>query len=140
MVYTSEKWYDISFADESPEYQMVLVKAEDFIAMSENYENMPAVTAEDAKLALIDQLYAAYDGIDEAYYVALDDTTEEMNLIVELTIPTYCKDVDEWIVQTIADNDFENYQLFYIEKVEDKSDEENSYFRVTYGHLQKFVQ
>ena len=63
-----------------------------------------------------------------------------MTSVSEFTIPTYCKDVDGWMAQVIADNDFENYQLFHIEKVEDKSDEENSCFRVTYGRLQKFAQ
>ena len=141
VVTSSDDWYCIEFADEDPEYQLLLVKAEDFIEASGMYEDMPAITADDIKFALIPQLgEMAPDVDDEVYYIPLDEPTEEMTSVSEFTIPTYCKDVDEWMAQVIADNDFENYQFFYIEKVEDKSDEENSCFRVTYGRQQKFAQ
>lgn len=132
----NEDWYCLYFENEESPNNYVLVKAEDFIASTGMYENMPTVTADDVKLALINQLYDAYDGVDEVYYVALDDTAEEMNLVVEFTIPTYCRDLDESIAQIVADNDFGNYKYFHFEKVEEKSDEENSCFRVTYGALQ----
>lgn len=141
VVTSSDDWYCIEFADEDPAYQLLLVKAEDFIEASGMYEDMPAITVDDIKFALIPQLgEMAPDVDDEVYYIPLDEPTEEMTSVSEFTIPTYCKDVDGWIAQVIADNDFENYQFFYIEKVEDKSDEENSCFRVTYGRLQKFAQ
>lgn len=141
VVTSSDDWYCIEFADEDPAYQLLLVKAEDFIEASGMYEDMPAITADDIKFALIPQLSElAPDVDDEVYYIPLDEPTEEMTSVSEFTIPTYCKDVDEWMAQVIADNDFENYQFFYIEKVEDKSDEENSCFRVTYGRQQKFAQ
>lgn len=140
VVTSSDDWYCIEFADEDPAYQLLLVKAEDFIEASGMYENMEAITADDIKFSLMPQLGQMEHGDEEAYYVAVDDVIEEMTSVSEFTIPTYCKDVDEWMAQVIADNDFENYQLFYIEKVEDKSDEENSCFRVTYGRLQKFAQ
>lgn len=141
VVTSSDDWYCIEFADEDPAYQLLLVKAEDFIEASGMYEDMPAITADDIKFALIPQLgEMAPDVDDEVYYIPLDEPTEEMTSVSEFTIPTYCKDVDEWMPQVIADNDFENYQFFYIEKVEDKSDEENSCFRVTYGRQQKFAQ
>lgn len=141
VVTSSDDWYCIEFADEEPAYQLLLVKAEDFIEASGMYEDMPAITADDIKFALIPQLgEMAPDVDDEVYYIPLDEPTEEMTSVSEFTIPTYCKDVDGWMAQVIADNDFENYQFFYIEKVEDKSDEENSCFRVTYGRLQKFAQ
>ena len=141
VVTSSDDWYCIEFADEDPAYQLLLVKAEDFIEASGMYEDMPAITADDIKFALIPQLgEMAPDVADEVYYIPLDEPTEEMTSVSEFTIPTYCKDVDEWMAQVIADNDFENYQFFYIEKVEDKSDEENSCFRVTYGRQQKFAQ
>lgn len=141
VVTSSDDWYCIEFADEDPAYQLLLVKAEDFIEASGMYEDMPAITADDIKFALIPQLgEMAPDVDDEVYYIPLDGPTEEMTSVSEFTIPTYCKDVDEWMAQVIADNDFENYQFFYIEKVEDKSDEENSCFRVTYGRQQKFAQ
>ena len=141
VVTSSDDWYCIEFADEDPAYQLLLVKAEDFIEASGMYEDMPAITADDIKFALIPQLgEMAPDVDDEVYYIPLDEPTEEMTSVSEFTIPTYCKDVDEWMAQVIADNDFENYQFFYIEKVEDKSDEENSCFRVTYGRQQKFAQ
>ena len=141
VVTSSDDWYCIEFADEDPAYQLLLVKAEDFIEASGMYEDMPAITADDIKFALIPQLGEMAPDIDEeVYYIPLDEPTEEMTSVSEFTIPTYCKDVDGWMAQVIADNDFENYQFFYIEKVEDKSDEENSCFRVTYGRLQKFAQ
>lgn len=141
VVTSSDDWYCIEFADEDPAYQLLLVKAEDFIEASGMYEDMPAITADDIKFALIPQLgEMAPDVDDEVYYIPLDEPTEEMTSVSEFTIPTYCKDVDGWMAQVIADNDFGNYQFFYIEKVEDKSDEENSCFRVTYGRLQKFAQ
>lgn len=141
VVTSSDGWYCIEFADEDPAYQLLLVKAEDFIEASGMYEDMPAITADDIKFALIPQLGEMAPNVDdEVYYIPLDEPTEEMTSVSEFTIPTYCKDVDEWIAQVIADNDFENYQFFYIEKVEDKSDEENSCFRVTYGRQQKFAQ
>ena len=141
VVTSSDDWYCIEFADEDPAYQLLLVKAEDFIEASGMYEDLPAITADDIKFALIPQLgEMAPDVDDEVYYIPLDEPTEEMTSVSEFTIPTYCKDVDEWMAQVIADNDFENYQFFYIEKVEDKSDEENSCFRVTYGRQQKFAQ
>lgn len=141
VVTSSDDWYCIEFADEDPAYQLLLVKAEDFIEASGMYEDMPAITVDDIKFALIPQLgEMAPDVDDEVYYIPLDEPTEEMTSVSEFTIPTYCKDVDGWMAQVIADNDFENYQFFYIEKVEDKSDEENSCFRVTYGRLQKFAQ
>lgn len=141
VVTSSDDWYCIEFADEDPAYQLLLVKAEDFIGASGMYEDMPAITVDDIKFALIPQLgEMAPDVDDEVYYIPLDEPTEEMTSVSEFTIPTYCKDVDGWMAQVIADNDFENYQFFYIEKVEDKSDEENSCFRVTYGRLQKFAQ
>lgn len=141
VVTSSEDWYCIEFADEDPAYQLLLVKAEDFIEASGMYEDMPAITADDIKFALIPQLGELAPNVDdEVYYIPLDEPTEEMTSVSEFTIPTYCKDVDEWMAQVIADNDFENYQFFYIEKVEDKSDEENSCFRVTYGRLQKFAE
>ncbi len=141
VVTSSDDWYCIEFAGEDPAYQLLLVKAEDFIEASGMYEDMPAITVDDIKFALIPQLgEMAPDVDDEVYYIPLDEPTEEMTSVSEFTIPTYCKDVDGWMAQVIADNDFENYQFFYIEKVEDKSDEENSCFRVTYGRLQKFAQ
>ena len=141
VVTSSDDWYCIEFADEDPAYQLLLVKAEDFIEASGMYEDMPAITADDIKFALIPQLGEMAPDIDEeVYYIPLDEPTEEMTSVSEFTIPTYCKDVEGWMAQVIADNDFENYQFFYIEKVEDKSDEENSCFRVTYGRLQKFAQ
>lgn len=141
VVTSSDDWYCIEFADEDPAYQLLLVKAEDFIEASGMYEDMPAITADDIKFALIPQLgEMAPDVDDEVYYIPLDEPTEEMTSVSEFTIPTYCKDVDGWMAQVIADNDFGNYQFFYIEKVEDKSDEENSCFRVTYGRQQKFAQ
>ena len=141
VVTSSDDWYCIEFADEDPAYQLLLVKAEDFIEASGMYEDMPAITADDIKFALIPQLgEMAPDVDDEVYYIPLDEPTEEMTSVSEFTIPTYCKDVEGWMAQVIADNDFENYQFFYIEKVEDKSDDENSCFRVTYGRQQKFAQ
>lgn len=141
VVTSSDDWYCIEFADEDPAYQLLLIKAEDFIEASGMYEDMPAITADDIKFALIPQLGEMAPDVDEeVYYIPLDEPTEEMTSVSEFTIPTYCKDVDGWMAQVIADNDFENYQFFYIEKVEDKSDEENSCFRVTYGRLQKFAQ
>lgn len=141
VVTSSDDWYCIEFADEDPAYQLLLVKAEDFIEASGMYEDMPAITADDIKFALIPQLgEMAPDVGEEVYYIPLDEPMEEMTSVSEFTIPTYCKDVDGWMAQVIADNDFENYQFFYIEKVEDKSDEENSCFRVTYGRQQKFAQ
>lgn len=141
VVTSSDDWYCIEFADEDPAYQLLLVKAEDFIEASGMYEDMPAITADDIKFALIPQLGKMAPNVDdEVYYIPLDEPTEEMTSVSEFTIPTYCKDVDGWMAQVIADNDFENYQFFYIEKVEDKSDEENSCFRVTYGRQQKFAQ
>lgn len=141
VVTSSDDWYCIEFADEDPAYQLLLIKAEDFIDASGMYEDMPAVTADDIKFALIPQLGEMAPDVDEeVYYIPLDEPMEEMTSVSEFTIPTYCKDVDGWMAQVIADNDFENYQFFYIEKVGDKSDEENSCFRVTYGRLQKFAQ
>lgn len=141
VVTSSDDWYCIEFADEDPAYQLLLVKAEDFIEASGMFEDMPAITADDIKFALIPQLGEMAPDVDEeVYYIPLDEPTEEMTSVSEFTIPTYCKDVDGWMAQVIADNDFENYEFFYIEKVEDKSDEENSCFRVTYGRLQKFAQ
>ena len=141
VVTSSDDWYCIEFADEDPAYQLLLVKAEDFIEASGMYENMPAITADDIKFSLMPQLDQMEHGADdEVYYVALDEAMEEMTSSAEFVIPTYCRDVDGWIKQVIADNDFENYQLFYIEKVEDKSDEENSCFKVTYGRLQEFAK
>lgn len=136
----NEDWYCLYFENEESPNNYVLVKAEDFIEASGMYENMEAVTADDIKFSLMPQLDQMEHGDEEVYYVAVDDVIEEMTSVSEFTIPTYCKDVDGWMAQVIADNDFENYQLFHIEKVEDKSDEENSCFRVTYGRLQKFAQ
>ncbi|MCM1236846.1 MAG: hypothetical protein NC489_42765 [Ruminococcus flavefaciens] len=132
----NDEWYCLYFENEESPNNYVLVKADDFIASSGMYENMPAVTANDVKLALMNQLYNAYDGIDEVYYVALDDTVEEMDLTAEFTVPTYCKDLDEAIEPIIADGNFGSYKYFHFEKVEEKSDEENSCFKVTYGALQ----
>ena len=136
----NEDWYCLYFENEESPNNYVLVKAEDFIEASGMYENMEAITADDIKFSLMPQLDQMEDGDEEVYYVAVDNVIEEMTSVSEFTIPTYCKDVDGWMAQVIADNDFENYQLFHIEKVEDKSDEENSCFRVTYGRLQKFAQ
>ena len=136
----NEDWYCLYFENEESPNNYVLVKAEDFIEASGMYENMEAITADDIKFSLMPQLDQMEHGDEEVYYVAVDDVIEEMTSVSEFTIPTYCKDVDGWMAQVIADNDFENYQLFHIEKVEDKSDEENSCFRVTYGRLQKFAQ
>lgn len=136
----NEDWYCLYFEYEESPNNYVLVKAEDFIEASGMYENMEAITADDIKFSLMPQLDQMEHGDEEVYYVAVDDVIEEMTSVSEFTIPTYCKNVDEWMAQVIADNDFENYQLFYIEKVEDKSDEDNSCFRVTYGRLQKFAQ
>ena len=136
----NEDWYCLYFEDEESPNNYVLVKAEDFIEASGMYENMEAITADDIKFSLMPQLDQMEHGDEEVYYVAVDNVIEEMTSVSEFTIPTYCKDVDGWMAQVIADNDFENYQLFHIEKVEDKSDEENSCFRVTYGRLQKFAQ
>lgn len=132
----NEDWYCLYFENEESPNNYVLVKAEDFIEASGMYENMPAVTADDVKLTLINQLYDAVNGVDEVYYVALDAATDEMDLVVEFTVPTYCRDLDESIAQIVADNDFGNYKYFCFEKVEEKSNEENSCFRVTYGALQ----
>lgn len=136
----NEDWYCLYFENEESPNNYVLVKAEDFIEASGMYENMEAITADDIKFSLMPQLDQMEHGDEEVYYVAVDDVIEEMTSVSEFTIPTYCKDVDGWMAQVIADNDFGNYQLFHIEKVEDKSDEENSCFRVTYGRLQKFAQ
>ena len=136
----NEDWYCLYFENEESPNNYVLVKAEDFIEASGMYENMEAITADDIKFSLMPQLDQMEHGDEEVYYVAVDNVIEEMTSVSEFTIPTYCKDVDGWMAQVIADNDFENYQLFHIEKVEDKSDEENSCFRVTYGRLQKFAQ
>lgn len=140
VVTSGEDWYCIEFKDEDPEYQLLLIKAEDFIVASGMYENMPAVTTEDVKLALINQLYDADYGVDEVYFVALDHVIEEMDLAVEFTVPTYCRDLDVAIVPIVVDNDFGNYKYFYFEKVEEKSNEENSCFKVTYGALQEFAE
>ena len=136
----NEDWYCLYFENEESPNNYVLVKAEDFIEASGMYENMEAITADDIKFSLMPQLDQMEHGDEEVYYVAVDNVIEEMTSVSEFTIPTYCKDVDGWMAQVIADNDFENYQFFYIEKVEDKSDEENSCFRVTYGRQQKFAQ
>ena len=140
VITSNDDWYCIEFTDEDPAYQLLLVKAEDFIEASGMYEDMPAITVDDIKLSLMPQLSELAPDGEEVHYVAVDDVIEEMTSVSEFTVPTYCKDVDGWMAQVIADNDFENYQFFYIEKVEDKSDEENSCFRVTYGRLQKFAQ
>ena len=140
VITSNDDWYCIEFTDEDPAYQLLLVKAEDFIEASGMYEDMPAITVDDIKLSLMPQLSELAPDGEEVHYVAVDDVIEEMTSVSEFTVPTYCKDVDGWMAQVIADNDFENYQLFHIEKVEDKSDEENSCFRVTYGRLQKFAQ
>lgn len=140
VITSNDDWYCIEFTDEDPAYQLLLVKAEDFIEASGMYEDMPAITVDDIKLSLMPQLSELAPDGEEVHYVAVDDVIEEMTSVSEFTVPTYCKDVDEWMAQVIADNDFENYQLFHFEKVEDKSDEENSCFRVTYGRLQKFAQ
>ena len=136
----NEDWYCLYFENEESPNNYVLVKAEDFIEASGMYENMEAITADDIKFSLMPQLDQMEHGDEEVYYVAVDNVIEEMTSVSEFTIPTYCKDVDGWMAQVIADNDFENYQLFHIEKVEDKSDEQNSCFRVTYGRLQKSAQ
>lgn len=141
ILHMSDAWTEFYFENEEDKYKYVVAKTSDFIDASGMYEDMPAVTADDIKFALIPQLGEMAPDVDEeVYYIPLDEPTEEMTSVSEFTIPTYCKDVDGWMAQVIADNDFENYQFFYIEKVEDKSDEENSCFRVTYGRLQKFAQ
>lgn len=103
---TSDDWYCINFADETPEYQLVLVRPDDFMAALGMDENMPAITANDVKMALINQLYDKVGDADGVHYVALDEATDEMDLAVEFTIPTYCRDIDEALTQIVADNDF----------------------------------
>ncbi len=136
-----EDWYCLYFENEASPNDYVLVKAEDFIESSGMYEDMSAITADDIKLSLMDQLDSVDYGVDyDVYFIALDEIVEGMDSTVEFTIPTYCRDIDDWMAQIVADNDFGNYKYFYIEKVEEKSDEENSCFRVIYGTLQEYAE
>lgn len=140
VVTSSDDWYCIGFENEEPEYQLLLAKAEDFIASSGMYENIPAVTYDDVEFALKDNLYSADYGVDyQVYFAVLDEPAEDMGS-VEFTIPVYCIDVGEWMQQVIDDNDLGNYSRFYMEQLTDKSDGENLCFRIYYGELQEFAK
>ena len=140
VVTAGEEWYCISFPEEAPEYQLLLVKADEFMA-SAGIE-IPEVETSDVEVALSVQLSKAvdYEHSHDAFYVTLDEVSDEMEFEMEFTIPTYCRDVKGWVAQVIADTDMTNYVLFYVEKAEEKSDSENLCFKVRYGRLQEFAK
>lgn len=140
VVTSNADWYCISFADEEPKFQLVLVKAKDFIAASGMNDNIPAVTYDDVEFALKDNLYSADYGVDyDVYFVVLDTPMENMES-VEFVIPTYCIDISERMQQVIDANKLGNYSRFYIEQLENKSDSESLCFRIFYGELQGYAK
>lgn len=140
VITSGEEWYCISFPEEAPEYQLLLVKADEFMA-SAGIE-IPEVSIDNVEVALSVQLSKAvdYEHSHDAFYVTMDEPTDEMEFEMEFTIPTYCRDVQSWMAQVVADTDMTNYVLFYVEKVEEKSDDENLFFRIKYGRLQEFAK
>lgn len=111
-VYTSDKWYGISFADESPEYQMVLVKAEDFIAaagIEREAKTDVTITGDDVKKAF-DQMVS---GVKEEYEL-LDVPSDDMEYI-EFSIPKDCENLEDWVGQMYVINDVYKYFTYCVE-------------------------
>lgn len=111
-VYTSDKWYGISFADESPEYQMVLVKAEDFIAaagIEREAKTAVTITGDDVKKAF-DQMVS---GVKEEYEL-LDVPSDDMEYI-EFSIPKDCENLEDWVGQMYVINDVYKYFTYCVE-------------------------
>lgn len=140
VVTSSEDWFCVEFKDEDPEYQLVLVKKEDFINSSGMNDGITAVTYGDVEFALKDNLYSSDYGVDYDVFFGMLDAPEEDMESAEFIIPVYCTDVSGWMAQVISDNHLGNYCKFYMEQLEDMSDDENLCFRIYYGELQKFAK
>lgn len=111
-VTSSEEWYCISFADEIPEYQLVLAKAEDIIAASGIAGEAKAdetITGDDVKQTF-DQLVS--EAKEE--YELLDVPSDDMEYI-EFSIPKDCENLEDWIGQMYVINNMSNYSMYCVE-------------------------
>ena len=111
-VTSSEEWYCISFADETPEYQLVLAKAEDFIAASGIEGEAKAdvtITGDDVK-----QTFAQLASEVKEEYELLDVPSGDMEYI-EFSIPKDCENLGDWIGQMYVINNMSNYSMYCVE-------------------------
>lgn len=110
---SSDDWYCISFADETPEYQLVLVKAEDLAAASgiesSEVKSDATVTGEDVK-----QTFAKLLSDMKTEYELLEFPFDDMEFI-EFSIPKDCENVDDWVEQMYVINNMSIYSTYCVE-------------------------
>ena len=107
----SDKWYCINFADEDPAYQLVLVKAEDFIASSGmEVKEEVVVTADD----VLNAFMQVVSNIKTEEYEILDSLSADMEYI-DFSIPKNWENVKDWVEQTYIINNMSNYSTYYLE-------------------------
>lgn len=142
VISSNEEWYCIYFADEDPEYQLVLVKAEEFIAATGiEIEEKILTTLDDVKKTFMDSLSEIqYQDDTVVSFEMLDSVSADMEF-VEFKVPMYCNESDtrqlyRWISQMQVENQLATYSKFYIESIEDEFDDEYLWFKVYYKDLQ----
>lgn len=111
-VTSSEEWYCISFADETPEYQLVLAKAEDIVAASgiEGDTKADVIITEDN----VKQTFAQLASEAKEKYELLDVPFDDMEYI-EFSIPKDCENLENWVGQMYVINNMSNYSTYCIE-------------------------
>ena len=111
-VTSSEEWYCINFADETPEYQLVLAKAEDFIAASGMEGEAKAdmtITGDDVK-----QTFAQLVSEVKEEYELLDVPSDDMEYI-EFSSPKDCENMKDWVEQMYVINNMSSYSIYCVE-------------------------
>lgn len=111
-VTSNEEWYCISFADETPEYQLVLAKAEDIITASGIAGEAKAdvsITEDNVK-----QIFAKLASEAKAEYELLDVPSDDMEYI-EFSIPKDCENLEDWVGQMYVINNMSNYSTYCVE-------------------------
>lgn len=131
-VTSNEDWYCISFADEIPEFQYALVKAEDFLASTgteRKEEN--TVTYDDVLQAFV----GFVSGLDVTY--ELVDTPSASMKYVDFSIPKNCENVEDWVGQMYIENNLSQYFTYCIEQQDKDYGDGYLNFRFYYAGLKE---
>lgn len=110
VVTSNDDWYCIYFEDESPEFQYVLAKTNDFITST-------GVEAEEKVVITSDDVIKAFKEIVDDLaigYEMINTPSDDMEYI-EFSIPKDCENVEDWIGQMYVANNLSEYSTYCIE-------------------------
>ncbi len=135
VVTSNEDWYCVSFADETPEFQLVLVKTKDFLAST------GAEIEEEITITYDDVLQAFTDFVSEldVTYELIDVPATDMEYI-EFSVPKNCENVEDWVGQMYIINNLSQYFTYCIEQQDKDYGDGYLNFRFYYENLKEMPQ